>query len=80
MTDPTPAEALKAGRLIDRVSDEILRTMNAVGISQRELAQRLGVTEERVCQMLNRANLTLRTVDRIFSALRSPIPMERLTK
>lgn len=51
--------------------DMILREMNARGLTQRELAKRVGVTEARMSQMLHdRSNLTLRSVDRILDGIR----------
>ncbi|NUP13828.1 MAG: helix-turn-helix transcriptional regulator [Polyangiaceae bacterium] len=44
--------------------------LNELGITQRELAKRLGVSDERASQLLsNEARLTVRTVGRIFHAL-----------
>jgi transcriptional regulator with XRE-family HTH domain len=44
--------------------------MGAKGVSQRELAERLGVSEARVSQMFSSAgNLTVRTVGEVFHAL-----------
>lgn len=44
--------------------------MGAKGVSQRELADRLGVSEARVSQMFSSAgNLTVRTVGEVFHAL-----------
>lgn len=61
--------SIATDRLIDRVSDEILRAMTANNISQRDLAALLHVSEARVSQMLNRSNMRLSTADRVFAAL-----------
>lgn len=53
-----------------KVNAEIRRALKEAGLTQRELGRRMGVTEARICQMLNsRGNLTLASIDRIFSAL-----------
>lgn len=52
------------------VNAEIRRVLKESGVSQRELAKRMHVTEERVCHILNsQANLTLRSIDKVFAAL-----------
>lgn len=59
----------EAKGFIERVSDDILRRMNKLGISQRELAKRLEVTDARMSQLLNKSNMTLLTVERIYLEL-----------
>lgn len=49
---------------------QIKQQLGTQGLSQLELAQRLGISEGRVSQLLNgRGNLTLRTMARIAQVL-----------
>lgn len=52
------------------VIDDILREMNRLGISQRALSLKMGLSEPRITQALGAAsNPTLKTVERIWNAL-----------
>lgn len=51
------------------ISDTILRELISAGLSQRDLAQRMGVHEVRVHQILTSQNVTVRTLGRIADAL-----------
>lgn len=51
-------------------TQQVRAAMRAEGVSARELARRLEMSEARVSQMLNTTpNLTLHTLGRIFTAL-----------
>lgn len=77
-----PAEQDKEGyerlvaeeRLILEAQMEIIRSLNDRGITQADLARKLGVSESYISQMLGLSarNLTLRTVARIAHALGEP--------
>ena len=64
-------EALVEESFVAGVQHEISRLMKSKGINRAELARRLNVSAPAVTQMLGdeEANLTLRTVAKIFSAL-----------
>lgn len=63
-----------------QTKDMLLRKMIERGLTQRIVAERIGVTEARLSQMLHdRSNLTLRSVDRILDAIHTP-PPAALTK
>ena len=52
------------------VIDGILREMNRLGISQRSLSLKMGLSEPRITQALGAAsNPTLKTIERIWNAL-----------
>jgi len=55
------------------------KSMQANCISQKELAERLGVTPARVCQMLSShgANLTLKSISKIARALEDEFELMR---
>lgn len=56
---------------ITRVSDMLTNALHASGMSQKDLAARLNVSEARVSQMLNGdANLTVTTLVKIASVLK----------
>lgn len=62
---------LADGRDLDPMED-LHNRMFAAGVSQRELAKRLGVTEARISQMLaDDANPTIETVRKVRVALKS---------
>jgi transcriptional regulator with XRE-family HTH domain len=67
-------------------AEQVRAAMRAKGVSSRELARRLAMSEARVSQMLNaHPNLTLHTLGRVFTALelepvlawRAPQPSEK---
>lgn len=63
-------EAFVEESVIADVQYEICRLMKEGGVSRAELARRLAVSAPYVTQLLNDdANLTLRTVARVFDAL-----------
>lgn len=69
-------------RLIAEVTENILALLAAAGVSQRELAGRLGITEARVSHIVRGRNLGLRSLSDIAWALGYrfelvPVPSER---
>jgi len=56
-------------QLILDVTESICQLLSQRGLSQSDLADRLGVTKSRVSQYMDGANLTLRTVAKIFWTL-----------
>jgi transcriptional regulator with XRE-family HTH domain len=69
MTDRDHVE-MAGARLAVRVAELIRLAMKASGLSQRELADRLGVGEARVSQIVNGdGNLRLASIARVFAAL-----------
>ena len=70
MTDPEVRRILEEELLFGEATDTISGLLESVGISQKELADRLGVTEGRVSQMLSgHVNLTLRSLAALGWAL-----------
>ena len=64
------AEVFSATGLITRIQYEIEKELKRRNLSQKDLAERLGVTPARVNQMLNdNGNMTLRTLGRISHVL-----------
>ncbi len=72
-------EALAIEDLVFNIQLKIHQTLKDNDISQRELAERIGVSPPRVSQWLSRrgANLTLKTLARIFHALDDAVCVER---
>ncbi|MET0376532.1 MAG: helix-turn-helix transcriptional regulator [Rhizorhabdus sp.] len=65
------------GRAHNQVRAEIRRAMAMAGISQTQLAKRLGVTDARVSHMLNKQpTITLDTVEKIALALDARVKIE----
>lgn len=62
---------LRVERLVLSVQVALQKSMHESCVSQKELAERLGVSSARVSQILNgdQANLTLRTIGKIAHAL-----------
>lgn len=70
MTHRKPDGDTLAARLAVNVVADMNRAVERAGIRQKELAERLGVTESRVSQILNGdGNLRVATVARVFAAL-----------
>jgi len=70
LSDPAARREYEEAYLVGEVTDSILALLQGLGISQAELAERLGVTRGRVSQILSgRQNLTLRTLAAIGWAL-----------
>jgi len=68
--DPSAALELAAARSAVEGSALLSHAFAAAGLSQKELAQRVGVTEGRVSQVLGTAvNLRLSTVGRYLQAM-----------
>jgi transcriptional regulator with XRE-family HTH domain len=72
-------EALAVEALIFSVQLKVHEALAEVGMSQRELAERIGVSDSLVSQWLSRkgANLTVKTLARIFHALDDAVCIER---
>ncbi len=72
-------EALAIEGLVFNVQLKIHQALKDNDISQRELARRVGVSPARVSQWLSQtgANLTLKTLARIFHALDDAVGVER---
>jgi len=67
---PQGRRKLEEDLLIGDVTDSIAALLEATGVKQRGLAERLGVTEGRVSQILSgTGNLTLRTLGAVGWAL-----------
>lgn len=69
-------------KLVLQVQTEIQRTLNEKKLTQKELAARLNVSPASVSQMMadRGANLTLKTIARIFHALNERVTIERSNK
>ena len=68
--DPAGALELAAARSAVQGSALLSRTFAASGLTQKELAQKVGVTEGRVSQILNEpVNLRLSTLGRYLQAM-----------
>jgi DNA-binding Xre family transcriptional regulator len=68
---PVPEDRIYAReRFRAQLQTALHNLMGEKGVSQRDLAERLGVSEARVSQMFGSAgNLTVRTVGEVFHAL-----------
>jgi len=70
MSDPAARREYEEAYLVGEVTDTIAALLQGLGLSQAELAERLGVTRGRVSQILSgRQNMTLRTLAAIGWAL-----------
>ena len=70
MTQPSEIEAVAPESFSAETLRRIKRAMIFTGITQRQIASRMGVTEARVSQMLgSNGNMTLKTVDRVLAAI-----------
>ena len=58
----TPWEQALGRAASEEFADILRRDMGRVGVTQSELARRLGVSKTRVFQMLHAENLTLRSM------------------
>lgn len=61
--------AIAAQKLQENVRADIEWLMEHKKVSRKELANRLGISAPAVSKMLNKPNLTLKTIARIFKAL-----------
>ncbi|MBN2112614.1 MAG: helix-turn-helix transcriptional regulator [Acidimicrobiia bacterium] len=81
LSDPEAQREYEEAYLVGEVTDTISALLQGLGLSQADLAGRLGVTKGRVSQILSgRQNMTLRTLAAIGWALGvtfdlSPRPM-----
>ena len=81
LADPKVRRVFEEELLFGESTDTVEALLESLGISQRELAERLGVSEGRVSQLLSgRENLTLRTLGALGWALGvrfelNPVPM-----
>lgn len=81
LRDPQVRRVFEEELLFGESTDTIEALLESLGLSQRELADRLGVSEGRVSQLLSgRQNLTLRTLGALGWALGvrfelNPVPM-----
>lgn len=67
---PEGARSLRQEEFILEVTEQICKLMKQQGISRKELAERMGKSKGRISQLLDgEANLTLRTLSDIFTAL-----------
>lgn len=70
LADPDVRRAFEEELLFGEVTDTVSGLVDAAGVSQRELARRLGVSEARISQILSGSeNLTLRSVAALGWAL-----------
>ncbi|WP_081724900.1 helix-turn-helix domain-containing protein [Gordonia alkanivorans] len=70
VSTPEGAQGLAAARLSNEVMKVLLQAVKASGLSQRELAARVGVSEARVSQILNGdGNIRVAAVARYLNAL-----------
>jgi transcriptional regulator with XRE-family HTH domain len=70
LKDPEARRAFEEELLIGEVTDTVVEILESLNLSQRELADRLGVTEGRVSQILaGSGNLTLRSLAALAWAL-----------
>jgi len=80
-SDPAARREYEEAYLVGEVTDSVSALLQELGLSQADLAKRLGVTKGRVSQILSgRQNMTLRTLAAIGWALGvsfdlSPRPM-----
>lgn len=81
LTDPEVRRTFEEELLFGESTDTVEALLESIGVSQRELAARLGVSEGRVSQVLSgRENITLRTLAAMGWALGvrfefNPVPM-----
>ena len=62
LADPEIRRAYEEELLFGEATDTVTALVESLGLTQRELARRLGVSEGRVSQILSgKANLTLRS-------------------
>ena len=74
---PEAKVAFEEEMFLSRVDDAIERLVEKRGLKQQELAERMGVTEGRVSQILSgRENMTLRTLARLAWALDSRLKIQ----
>ena len=66
-------------KLVLRINREIRRRMHELGVTQTELADRLGVSQAHVSRLLNNRNLTLRSLAVLADALDAEWEEPRLT-
>jgi transcriptional regulator with XRE-family HTH domain len=84
LADPDVRRAFEEELLFGETTDTVAALLASLGITQKELAQRLGVSEGRASQILSGGeNLTLRSVAALGWALGvrfalAPQPMERV--
>src|SRR5690606_27124167 len=70
MHDPETRRAFEEELLVGEATDTVAALVDSLGLSQEELAQRLGVSAGRVSQLLSGAeNLTLRSLGALGWAL-----------
>jgi transcriptional regulator with XRE-family HTH domain len=70
LSDPAARREYEEAYLVGELTDTIWALLQELGISQADLAQRLGVTKGRVSQILSgRQNMTLRSLAAIGWAL-----------
>jgi transcriptional regulator with XRE-family HTH domain len=70
LSDPAARREYEEAYLVGEVTDSILALLQELGLSQADLAGRLGVTKGRVSQILSgRQNMTLGTLAAIGWAL-----------
>jgi transcriptional regulator with XRE-family HTH domain len=81
LSDPDVRKVFEEELLFGESTDTVEALLESIGVSQRELAARLGVSEGRVSQLLSgRENLTLRTLGALGWALGvrfelNPVPL-----
>jgi len=70
MHDPEIRQVFEEELLVGEATDTVVALVDSLGLSQKELAQRLGVSAGRVSQILSGAeNLTLRSLGALGWAL-----------